>query len=101
MTEHDDEASPSQATAAYWRHRRRTSWALAGFAVALVVRLALHNPRAWGDGRAAAMLFDVMGFGLWVAGLVAYISNARMAEQRGFIRGRFRRSPTDPAPDKA
>lgn len=94
----DDDASLPREQQAYWRHRRWTSRALAVFGLAAAVRIVFSEPRVWGDGRAATALVTAAGVALSLAGLVAYVHNARMAERRGFIRGRFRRGPTDGEP---
>lgn len=97
----DDEASLPQEHAAYWRFRARTSRALFCVAAALLVSIVFREPLRWGDGKAATALYYGAQIALWIAVTVAYVSNARMAERRGFMRGRFRRSPSErrgPAP---
>jgi hypothetical protein len=90
-----DESDATREAAVYWRHRTRTHRALLCVGISVMLLLVFHEPRAWGAGEAAAVVHHVAQLGLWIAGLVAYVSHGRMAERRGFCEGRFRRSPLD------
>ncbi|MDC0669134.1 hypothetical protein [Nannocystis radixulma] len=98
MTATDDEATYEQENTAFWRLRTRTSRALAVFAAALLVSFVFRTPMKWGDGTLATALYYGAQPTLWIALLVAYRSNARMTERRGFLTGRFRRDPTNRPP---
>lgn len=96
----DDEATPAEEDAAYWRYRVRTSRALLAIAAALVVMFVFRQPLKWGDGVAATGLYHGAHVALAIAALVAYVSHGRMAERRGFIAGRFRRAPPREPPKR-
>ncbi|MCA9694184.1 MAG: hypothetical protein KC636_31655 [Myxococcales bacterium] len=89
----DEGPSPREVIA---RHRvlvRRTERALLVLALAIVALVIFHNPRAWGDGRAAALVRVVAWVAVLIAGLVAYVANGRAAERRGYCLGRFGAPP--------
>lgn len=92
---------PAQQAALHGRYQTWNLWALIVVALALVVGVVLHEPRAWGDGELATLALHTSRATLVVAALVAYVTRARMAELRGFCLGRFRRSPKEIRGDEA
>lgn len=94
-TQRDDDASLPREVAAYWRFRGRTTRALVVVALALVALVVFQEPRKWPNGEAIQLAAQIT---LWIAVVVAYANNARMAERRGFVQGRFSRSPTEFSP---
>lgn len=89
-TDHDD---PADEAAAYWRYRTRTARAQWCIAASIILLIVVREPKAWGNGELATVVHGLARVGLWLACLVAYVSNGRMAERRGFCEGRFRQSP--------
>ncbi|HEY0138444.1 MAG TPA: hypothetical protein VGB85_30370 [Nannocystis sp.] len=97
-----DEAALAKEVEVYRRLGSRTSWAFVWFAAAVLFLIVFHRPQSWpgpvAEGRIAAQIV------LWIAVFVAYSSNARRAERRGFILGKFGRTPAEflakpPAPE--
>jgi hypothetical protein len=88
-----DEAALAREVEAYRRFGSRTSWAFLWFAAAVMFLIVFHRPQSWpgpvAEGRIIAWLV------LWIAVVVAYSSNARRAERRGFILGKFGRTPAE------
>lgn len=88
-----DEAALAKEVELYRQLGRRTSWAWFWVAAAVVFLIVFQRPQNWpgpvAEGRIVAQLV------LWVAVLVAYFSNARLAERRGFILGKFGRTPAE------
>lgn len=84
-----------EEVAVYWKLRRRTNRALVAIAAGVVLVVVFHNPRAWGDGDAALVLNRVGWIAMGLFAIAAFMSNAQMAEARGYCRGKFGRSPVE------
>ena len=93
--EHDrvDETALAKEVAGYRRYGTRMSWAFLWFAAAVLYLIVFQRPQNWpgpvAEGRVVAQII------LWISVIIAYASNARMAERRGFILGRFGRTPAE------
>ena len=79
----------------YWQHRRGTAHALIGFVVAAVAAVVFQTPRAWGSGEIANVIQKAAWVGVVIFGVVAYIRNAKMAECRGYCRGKLGVTPAE------
>ena len=93
--EHDrvDETALAKEVAGYRRYGTRMSWAFLWFAAAVLYLIVFQRPQNWpgpvAEGRVVAQII------LWISVIVAYASNTHMAEHRGFILGRFGRTPAE------